>query len=52
VTEVTRSGKPVRTGRFMASRLVALIEHPSDGPRPEVEISERRRLRPVDREGG
>jgi hypothetical protein len=52
VTEVTRSGKPVRTGRFMASRLVALIEHPSDRPRPEVEISERRRLRPVDREGG
>jgi hypothetical protein len=35
-----------------ANRLVALIEHPSDGPRPEVEISERRRLRPVDREGG
>ena len=28
VTEVTRSGTPVRTGRFMASRLVALVEHP------------------------
>ena len=30
VTEVTRSGVPVRTGRFMAARVVALIEHPAD----------------------
>jgi hypothetical protein len=52
VTEVTRSGTPVRTGRFMANRLVALIEHSADGPRPEVEVSERRRLRPGDREAG
>jgi hypothetical protein len=52
VTEVTRSGTPVRTGRFMANRLVALIEHPADGPRAEVEVSERRRLRPGDRETG
>ena len=29
VTEVTRSGQPVRTARFMASRLVALVEHPA-----------------------
>ncbi len=29
VTEVTRSGQPVRTGRFMAARVVALIEHPA-----------------------
>jgi len=29
VTEVTRSGTPVRTARFMASRVVALIEHPA-----------------------
>lgn len=29
VSEVTRSGTPVRTGRFMASRLVALVEHPA-----------------------
>ena len=28
VTEVTRSGTPVRSGRFMASRVVALVEHP------------------------
>ena len=29
VTEVTRGGTPVRTGRFMASRLIALVEHPA-----------------------
>lgn len=34
VIEVTRSGTPVRTARFMAGRVVALVEHPatqSDG---------------------
>ena len=30
VVEVTRSGTPVRTARFMASRVVALVEHPAD----------------------
>ena len=30
VTEVTRSGQPVRSGRFMATRVVALIEHPAN----------------------
>ncbi|HVM64936.1 MAG TPA: hypothetical protein VMU14_08755 [Acidimicrobiales bacterium] len=29
VTEVTRTGQPVRTARFMASRVVAVVEHPS-----------------------
>lgn len=29
VTEVTRSGRAVRTGRFMATRVVALVEHPA-----------------------
>jgi hypothetical protein len=29
VTEVTRTGTPVRTGRFMSSRVVALVEHPA-----------------------
>jgi hypothetical protein len=29
VTEVTRTGTPVRTARFMASRVVALVEHPA-----------------------
>jgi hypothetical protein len=30
VAEVTRTGQPVRTARFMASRVVALVEHPAD----------------------
>ena len=29
VSEVTRSGTPVRTARFMASRILALVEHPA-----------------------
>jgi hypothetical protein len=29
VTEVTRSGTPVRTARFMANRILALIEYPA-----------------------
>jgi hypothetical protein len=28
VSEVTRTGTPVRTARFMASRILALVEHP------------------------
>jgi len=30
VAEVTRGGTPVRTARFMASRVVALVEHPAE----------------------
>jgi hypothetical protein len=30
VVEVTRTGVPVRTARFMASRVLALVEHPVD----------------------
>jgi hypothetical protein len=45
VTEVTRSGTPVRTGRFMASRLVALVEHPAqEGDDGRVDVSTRRRM--------
>jgi hypothetical protein len=29
VSEVTRNGTPVRTARFMSSRIVALVEHPA-----------------------
>ena len=29
VTEVTRTGNPVRSARFMASRVLALVEHPA-----------------------
>jgi hypothetical protein len=32
VAEVTRGGTPVRTARFMAGRVLALVEHPA--PRP------------------
>lgn len=31
VSEVTRTGTPVRTARFMASRIIALVEHPAGG---------------------
>lgn len=36
VTEVTRSGQPVRSARFMATRVVALVEQPApeSGERP------------------
>jgi hypothetical protein len=45
VTEVTRSGTPVRTGRFMASRLVALVEHPAmEGDGAGVDVQTRRTL--------
>ena len=45
VSEVTRGGTPVRTGRFMASRLVALVEHPAaEGRDRPVDVSTRRRL--------
>jgi hypothetical protein len=29
VVEVTRTGEPIRTARFMASRVLALVEHPA-----------------------
>jgi hypothetical protein len=28
VVEVTRTGRVIRTGRFMASRVIAVVEHP------------------------
>ena len=34
VSEVTRTGTPIRTARFMASRVVALVEYPADTPKP------------------
>jgi hypothetical protein len=33
VTEVTRTGQEVRTARFMASRVVAIVEHPAEEER-------------------
>jgi hypothetical protein len=32
VSEVTRGGTSVRTGRFMASRIIAMVEHPAKEP--------------------
>ena len=32
VTEVTRTGQPVRSARFLASRVVAVVEHPAADP--------------------
>ena len=45
VTEVTRSGTPVRAGRFMANRLIALVEHPAiEGDGGGVEVETRRKM--------
>ena len=42
VSEVTRSGNVVRTGRFMATRVVAVIEHPAldEEPARRSKVSE------------
>ena len=39
VVEVTRTGEPVRTARFMASRVLALVEHPAGEDRVKREVS-------------
>jgi hypothetical protein len=44
VTEVTRSGTPIRAGRFMANRLIALVEHPAQESDGSVEVETRRRM--------
>ena len=49
VREVTRTGVPVSTGRFMTSRLIALVEHPAADDRARVEVTTRHRLQPGDR---
>jgi hypothetical protein len=38
VTEVTRGGTPVRTARFMANRILALVEHPAAAPNIAQEV--------------
>ena len=30
VTEVTRTGRAIRTARFLAGRVVAVVEHPAE----------------------
>src|SRR5574338_652728 len=45
VSEVTRGGTPLRTGRFMTSRVIALVEHPAlEGGERQVEVETTRRL--------
>jgi hypothetical protein len=48
VSEVTRSGQPVRTGRFMAARIIALVEHPAADDRSPVSEERRRRTARVE----
>ncbi|HZP27616.1 MAG TPA: hypothetical protein VFC99_01580 [Acidimicrobiia bacterium] len=45
VAEVTRSGQVVRSARFMASRVVAVVEHPAA---EQPADSARRRRAPVE----
>ncbi len=44
VSEVTRGGTPVRTARFMASRVIALVEHPAADEDRRVDVQTRRRM--------
>jgi hypothetical protein len=44
VTEVTRSGTPIRAGRFMANRLIALVEHPAAESDSGVDVETRRTM--------
>ena len=45
VAEVTRSGTPVRTARFMANRIRALVEHPAADQNLAREVIEPRPIR-------
>jgi len=42
VAELTRTGQPVRVGRFMATRVIAVVEHPAaDGPEAPTRLRTR-----------
>ncbi len=47
VEAVVDTGGPVRTGRFMTSRLIALVEHPAADERGRVEVTTRHRIQPA-----
>ena len=47
VVEVTRTGEPVRTARFMASRVIALVEHPASETRSKPELAGAQHTDPV-----
>lgn len=53
VAEVTSTGRPVRSGRFMTSRMVVLVQHPAVEGHGGVDETTQRRLggreAPVDR---
>ena len=46
VSEVTRTGVVVRSGRFMSSRVVAVIEHPAEDETAERRPRRRARNQP------
>ena len=48
VSEVTRSGQTVRSARFMASRVVALVEHPATDESERAGSPSGRRRRSAD----
>jgi hypothetical protein len=53
VTEVTRGGTPVRTARFMASRVIALVEYPAALPaRPSARPGSGEHPAPADQQRG
>jgi hypothetical protein len=39
VAEVTRTGQPVRSARFLASRVVAIVEHPAADGGPGTRVT-------------
>ena len=43
VSEMTRTGQPVRTGRFMQARVVAIVEYPAAGGDDEESAARRRK---------
>lgn len=47
VAELTRTGQPVRAGRFMAARVIAIVEHPAADT---MEAPARRRSARVEQE--
>jgi hypothetical protein len=53
VSELTRGGTAVRTARFMASRVIAVVEHPANrrgqpaGPGDSMPAAAARRIRSV-----
>ncbi|HVF52484.1 MAG TPA: hypothetical protein VNC78_02645 [Actinomycetota bacterium] len=42
VSETTRTGQVIRSGRFMASRVVAMIEHPAVDEEPAARATRKK----------